>query len=104
MGIRHRISIPPLVLHAEGTHLRVRYRHDNVAVEYVESGHYDPPDTVPMQLELLAEIEGRDDSPGLSCLTFGSPRIPSIATSIAATRQRRPPVLESGVARNAAPN
>ena len=38
LGIRHRSSIPPLVLHTEGTHLRAQYLYDSLAVEYVEPG------------------------------------------------------------------
>ena len=63
LGIRHRGSIPPLVLHAEGTHLRAQYQYDSLAVEYVEPGHYRPLDSIPVPLDVLGEIEGRDDSP-----------------------------------------
>jgi hypothetical protein len=63
LGIRHRSSIPPLVLHAEGTRLRARYQHDSVAVEYVEPGSYGPLDSIPVPLDVLGDIEGRDDSP-----------------------------------------
>ena len=63
LGIRHRSSIPPLVLHGEGTHLRVQYRYDSLAVEYVEPGSYRPLDSIPVPLDVLGEIEGRDDSP-----------------------------------------
>ena len=63
LGIRHRSSIPPLVLHAEGTHLRVQYLYDSLAVEYLEPGHFHPLDSIPVPLDVLVEIEGRDDSP-----------------------------------------
>ncbi len=63
LGIRHRSSIPPLVLHAEGTRLRARYQHDSLAVEYVEPGSYRPLDSIPVPLDVLGDIEGRDDSP-----------------------------------------
>src|SRR5262249_4132050 len=63
LGIRHRGMMPPLVLHAEGTHLRARFRYDSLAVEYVEPGHYHPLDSIPVPLDALAELDGRDDSP-----------------------------------------
>ena len=63
LGIRHRSPLPPLVLHAEGSHLRAHYRYDSLAVEYVETGSYHPLDSIPVPLDVLAEIEGRDDSP-----------------------------------------
>ncbi len=63
LGIRHRSSIPPLVLHAEGTHLRGQYQHDSLAVEYLEPGSYRPLESIPVPLDVLGEIEGRDDSP-----------------------------------------
>jgi hypothetical protein len=63
LGIRHRSSIPPLVLHAEGTHLRAQYRYDSLAVEYLEPGSYRPLDSIPVPLDVLGDIEGRDDSP-----------------------------------------
>ena len=63
LGIRHRSPIPPLLLHAEGTRLRARYQHDSLAVEYVEPGCYRPLDSIPVPLDVLGDIEGRDDSP-----------------------------------------
>ena len=63
LGIRHRSSIPPLVLHAEGTRLRAQYQYDSLAVEYVEPGSYRPLDSIPVPLDVLGDIEGRDDSP-----------------------------------------
>ena len=54
LGITHRSSIPPLVLHAEGTHLRAQYRYDSLAVEYVEPGCYRPLDSIPVPLDVLA--------------------------------------------------
>ena len=63
LGITHRSPIPPLVLHAEGTHLRAQYQYDSLAVEYVEPGSYRPLDSIPVPLDVLADIEGRDDSP-----------------------------------------
>ncbi len=63
LGIRHRSTIPPLVLHAEGTHLRAQYQYDSLAVEYLEPGSYRPLDSIPVPLDVLGDIEGRDDSP-----------------------------------------
>jgi hypothetical protein len=63
LGIRHKGTIPPLVLHAEGAHLRVRHQYGSLAVEYLETGHYHPLDSIPVPLDVLADIEGRDDSP-----------------------------------------
>jgi hypothetical protein len=63
LGIKHRSLLPPLVLHAEGSHLRAHYRYDSLAVEYVETGSYHPFDSIRVPLDVLAEIEGRDDSP-----------------------------------------
>src|SRR5271157_1082707 len=63
LGIRHRSSVPPLVLHAEGTRLRAQYRYDSLAVEYVEPGSYRHLDSIPIPLDVLGDIEGRDDSP-----------------------------------------
>ncbi len=63
LGITHKSTIPPLELHAEGTHLRAQYRNDSQAVEYVEAGSFAPLDSIPVPLDVLADIEGRDDSP-----------------------------------------
>jgi hypothetical protein len=63
LGIRHRSFIPPLVLHTEGTHLRSQYQYDSLAVEYLEPGSYRPLDSIPVPLDVLGDIEGRDDSP-----------------------------------------
>jgi len=51
------------VLHAEGTRLRAQYQYDSLAVEYVEPGSYRPLDSIPVPLDVLGDIEGRDDSP-----------------------------------------
>ena len=63
LGIRHKGTIPPLVVHAEGVHLRARFQYGGLAVEYVESGHHRQLDSIPVPLDVLAEIEGRDDTP-----------------------------------------
>ena len=63
LGIHHKGAIPPLVLHAEGRQLRAQYRYDDLAVEYVEPGGPRQLDSVPVPLEALADVEGRDDSP-----------------------------------------
>jgi hypothetical protein len=63
LGIAHKGPIPPLVLHAEARQLRAQYRYAELAVEYVEPGGLRPLDSVPVPLEALAEVEGRDESP-----------------------------------------
>ena len=39
------------------------YQYDSLAVEYLEPGSYRPLDSVPVPLDVLADIEGRDGSP-----------------------------------------
>jgi hypothetical protein len=63
LGITHRGPIPPLVLRAEGTHLRAQYRYHHLAVEHVEAGSYQPAMSIAIPLDALADFEGRDDSP-----------------------------------------
>ena len=63
LGIRHKGAIPPLVLHAEGTHLRAQYRYRDLAVEYVTPGCQRQLDSLPVPLDALAELEGRDNGP-----------------------------------------
>jgi len=53
------------VLHAEGTRLRAQYQYDSLAVEYVEPASYRPLDSIPVPLDVLGDIEGRDDSPAV---------------------------------------
>ena len=55
--------MPPLVLNAEGTRLRAQYQYDSLAVEYVAPGSYRPLDSIPVPLDDLGDIEGRDDCP-----------------------------------------
>src|SRR5262249_34897184 len=63
LGIRHKKTTPLLVLHAEGPHLRARFQHGGLAVEFSESRADGPLDSIPVPLDVLAEIEGRDDTP-----------------------------------------
>jgi hypothetical protein len=63
LGITHRGPIPPLVLHAESQHLRAQYRYQGLAVEYVEANGHHVLDSIPVPLDALAEIEGRDETP-----------------------------------------
>jgi hypothetical protein len=63
LGITHEGPIPPLVLHAEARQLRAQYRYGHLAVEYVEPGGPRQLDSVPIPLEALADVEGRDESP-----------------------------------------
>lgn len=62
LGISQRGLIPPLVLHAEGQHLRAQYRYHDLAVEHVEPGSLRQLDSIPVPLEVLTEVECRDDS------------------------------------------
>jgi hypothetical protein len=62
LGISHKGLIPPLVLHAENQRLRAQYRYHDLAVEYTEPGSLRQFDSIPVPLEALAEVEGRDDT------------------------------------------
>jgi hypothetical protein len=62
LGISHKGLIPPLVLHAEGQRLRAQYRYHDLAVEYTEPGCVRQLDSIPIPLEALADVEGRDDT------------------------------------------
>jgi hypothetical protein len=63
LGIHHRGTIPPLVLHAEGARLRAQHLYQHLAVEYVEPGAPRQLDSVTLPLEALADFEGRDENP-----------------------------------------
>ncbi|MGO9598331.1 MAG: hypothetical protein ACLP7Q_10105 [Isosphaeraceae bacterium] len=63
LGISHKGLSPPLVLHAEGQRLRAQYQYHDLAVEYTEPGSLRQLDSIPVPLEALADIEGRDNSP-----------------------------------------
>jgi hypothetical protein len=63
LGIAHRGTIPPLILHTEGMHLRAQYRYDTLAVEHVEPGPERPTEAIALPLDALAEFEGRDETP-----------------------------------------
>ena len=62
LGISQKGLIPPLVLHAEGQHLRAHYRYHDLAVEHVEPSGAHQLDSIPVPLGALADVEGRDDS------------------------------------------
>jgi hypothetical protein len=62
LGIAHRGAIPPLVLHAEGRRLRAQYRYEGLAVEHVEPRGSPQLDSIPVPLEALADVEGREVS------------------------------------------
>src|SRR5271157_2430096 len=63
LGIAHRGPIPPLILHAERGRLRVQYQYQSLAIEHVEPGGLRELDSIPVPLDVLGDIEGRDDSP-----------------------------------------
>jgi hypothetical protein len=50
------------VLHAEGQQLRAQYRYQDLALEYVEPGDHRPLDSIPVPLDVLADVEGRDNT------------------------------------------
>jgi hypothetical protein len=63
LGISHRGIIPPLVLRAEGTQLRVQYQYKPVlAVECVEPRENEADETIALPLDALADFEGRAES------------------------------------------
>lgn len=62
LGIAHRGTIPPLVLHAKGTQLRAQYRYATVAIESTLSLAVASNERLALPLDALAEFEGRDDS------------------------------------------
>ena len=63
LGIGHRGSIAPLVLHAEGTQLRAQYRYAGLAVDHTFDVDAHGSDSIALPLDALADIEGRDESP-----------------------------------------
>src|SRR3954453_3411181 len=62
LGITHRGALPPLVLHAEAQQLRAQYRYHDLAIEYVEPVGHRLLDSIPVPLDALAEVEGRDET------------------------------------------
>jgi hypothetical protein len=63
LGIRHKGVIPPLVLRAEGQRLRAQFQSSDLAVEYVEPIEGHQVDSIPVPLDALPDVEGRDESP-----------------------------------------
>ena len=61
--VPNRVVNLPLALHAEGAQLRAQYRYHDLAIGYVDPGGHRLLDSIPVPLDALAEIEGRDDSP-----------------------------------------
>jgi hypothetical protein len=64
LDLAPRGPAPPLVLMADpNAGLRVRFQHDALAVEQLVPGGPRTAETIAVPLEVLAEVEGRDDSP-----------------------------------------
>ncbi|QEH32091.1 hypothetical protein OJF2_05600 [Aquisphaera giovannonii] len=61
-GSHRGAASPPLVLNAEGRRLRARFQAGDLAVEYVESASGGELDSVPVALEALARVGGREDT------------------------------------------
>src|SRR4051794_32150991 len=62
LGLPCRGPVPPLVLRADGSQLRARYRYGGLAVEHVGGGGGPTPGLVTLPLDALADVEGRDDT------------------------------------------
>ena len=63
LGIAHRGPLPPLTLIADGDKIRVRYGSAYLAVELVVPAAGPSAGSVPLPLDALADLEGRDDAP-----------------------------------------
>ena len=63
LGIAHRGPLPPLLLVADGEQVRVQYRSADLAVEWVIPVVGPASGSVPLPLDALADLEGRDDAP-----------------------------------------
>lgn len=62
LGISTRGILPPVFFHAVETQLRIRHRHEALAVEYLHEGKLRKPETISLPLDALADFEGRDDT------------------------------------------
>jgi hypothetical protein len=65
LGVSHRGAIPPLILHAEETHLRAHYRYAHLAIEFDLPGSFQPVRSVAVPLDALAaaDFRGRGSDP-----------------------------------------
>ena len=63
LGISRKGTILPLMLKAENQQLRVQLPYHDLAVEYLEPTDLHELESIPIPLEALADVEGRDDSP-----------------------------------------
>ncbi|WP_406696358.1 hypothetical protein V5E97_35735 [Singulisphaera sp. Ch08] len=96
LGITHRGSIPPLVLHAEGTQLRAQYRYTALAIESTLSLASASEETLVLPLDALAEFEGRDDSSVvLEALAFDRIVVRWSDHGVPQTREYDVPALDS---------
>src|SRR3954451_19539845 len=63
LGITHKGQVPPLVFSADPEDgLRVRHHQAHLAVEHVLEGPRRPEAVIPLPLEALADVEGKDDT------------------------------------------
>ena len=63
LGLRSREPIPPLVLRAEETQLRVQFRYGALALEHVQPGVHAAVTSVALPLDALSDFEGRHGTP-----------------------------------------
>jgi hypothetical protein len=64
LGITTKRPVLPLVFQADpAVGLRVRFHHAPLAVEQIVAGTFRPTETILVPLDVLAEVESRDDSP-----------------------------------------
>jgi hypothetical protein len=64
LDLAPRCPAPPLVLMADpDSGLRVRFRHDALAIEQVVPGGPRTVETIVVPFDILADVEGRDDTP-----------------------------------------
>jgi hypothetical protein len=62
LGLARKGPAPPLVFQTDGAQLRARYQYDGLAIEHTIPDRQ-AAETIPVPLDALAELEGRDDSP-----------------------------------------
>src|SRR4051812_38969647 len=64
LGISHKGQVAPLVFRADpDAGLRVRHHQAHLAVEQALEGPQQPEATLPLPLDALADVEGKDDTP-----------------------------------------
>ena len=87
LGIAHRGPVPPLLFYFKpGVGLRVRHQQADLAVECVLPGDNPTEEWIAVSLDVLADVEGRDDSavvleataPGLHSGSLGGSRHPAV--------------------------